>query len=145
MTETSEKKCVVGYGKPPKHTQFKPGRSGNPKGRPRKTSTFSDEVKAELNSKIAATENGQPKKITKLQLIVKQHVINAIKGNVGSAKMLIDGMKQDQPREKDNLAEMLDAFEERNRQLAYRVAESESLIDLPGNITPTPSDQDHSG
>ena len=72
-------------------------------------------------------------------------MINAIKGNVGSAKMLIDGMKQDQPREKDNLAEMLDAFEERNRQLAYRVAESESLIDLPGNITPTPSDQDHSG
>lgn len=25
----------VGYGKPPKRTQFKPGQSGNPKGRPR--------------------------------------------------------------------------------------------------------------
>lgn len=26
----------VGYRKPPRHTQFKPGQSGNPKGRPRK-------------------------------------------------------------------------------------------------------------
>ena len=25
----------VGYGKPPKHTQFKKGQSGNPKGRPK--------------------------------------------------------------------------------------------------------------
>jgi hypothetical protein len=25
----------VGYGKPPKHGQFKPGKSGNPRGRPR--------------------------------------------------------------------------------------------------------------
>ena len=24
----------VGYGRPPKHTRFKPGQSGNPKGRP---------------------------------------------------------------------------------------------------------------
>ncbi len=24
----------IGFGKPPKHTQFKPGQSGNPAGRP---------------------------------------------------------------------------------------------------------------
>src|SRR5215213_6143909 len=27
----------VGYRKPPRHTQFKPGQSGNPKGRPRQS------------------------------------------------------------------------------------------------------------
>ena len=26
---------IVGYGKPPEETRFKPGRSGNPRGRPR--------------------------------------------------------------------------------------------------------------
>ena len=31
----SKKKFDVGYGKPPKHSRFKPGQSGNPKGRPR--------------------------------------------------------------------------------------------------------------
>ena len=30
---TAPKQYEVGYGKPPKSTQFKPGRSGNPKGR----------------------------------------------------------------------------------------------------------------
>lgn len=29
-------KYKVGYGKPPKHTQWKPGQSGNPKGRSKK-------------------------------------------------------------------------------------------------------------
>jgi hypothetical protein len=30
----------VGYGKPPKHTRFKPGQSGNPKGRPKASKDF---------------------------------------------------------------------------------------------------------
>ena len=28
--------CEVGYGKPPRHTQFRKGQSGNPGGRPRR-------------------------------------------------------------------------------------------------------------
>ena len=31
----ANQKYEVGYGKPPVHTQFKPGQSGNPKGRPK--------------------------------------------------------------------------------------------------------------
>ena len=30
----------VGYGKPPKHTRFKPGQSGNSKGRPKGVRNF---------------------------------------------------------------------------------------------------------
>jgi len=30
-----ESACKVGYGKPPRHSRFKPGRSGNPRGRPK--------------------------------------------------------------------------------------------------------------
>lgn len=30
---------LVGYGKPPLHTRFKPGQSGNPRGRPRRAPT----------------------------------------------------------------------------------------------------------
>ena len=33
--EKNERPYTVGYGKPPKHTRFPKGRSGNPKGRPK--------------------------------------------------------------------------------------------------------------
>lgn len=34
---TDEKEAPIGYGRPPRHTQFKPGQSGNPKGQSRKS------------------------------------------------------------------------------------------------------------
>jgi hypothetical protein len=34
---THEKEAPVGYRRPPRHTQFKPGQSGNPKGQSRKS------------------------------------------------------------------------------------------------------------
>jgi hypothetical protein len=40
MREKRSNSYEVGYGKPPKDTQFKKGSSGNPKGRPRKTLDF---------------------------------------------------------------------------------------------------------
>ena len=41
----------VGYGKPPKHTQFKPGQSGNRKGRPRGQRNFRTVVNDALKRK----------------------------------------------------------------------------------------------
>ena len=34
MPPDDERDYEVGYGKPPRHTRFQPGRSGNPRGRP---------------------------------------------------------------------------------------------------------------
>jgi hypothetical protein len=54
----------VGYGKPPKHSQFKPGQSGNPKGRPKGTKNFKTEILDKLNSPIKVNQNGRVRKIT---------------------------------------------------------------------------------
>jgi hypothetical protein len=57
MTDSDEYK--VGYGKPPKHTRFTPGVSGNPKGKPRKNKTFEEEVQAVLGTRVPVTINGK--------------------------------------------------------------------------------------
>ena len=42
----------VGYRRPPKTTRFKPGQSGNPKGRPAKARNFKSDVKKTLETAL---------------------------------------------------------------------------------------------
>lgn len=44
MAENPSEQGTTGYGRPPQHSRFKPGRSGNPGGRP-KTKPLSDELR----------------------------------------------------------------------------------------------------
>lgn len=67
----------VGYKKPPKHTRFQKGKSGNPGGRPpKKREVVADDIKALLNDQIAVTQNGKqtskhPKEV-ELQSLLKR-------------------------------------------------------------------------
>jgi len=64
--------ALGGYGKPPKSTQFKKGISGNPKGRPKKSPDFHSIFMKESKSFITINDNGQRRRISKLEGIVKQ-------------------------------------------------------------------------
>jgi Family of unknown function (DUF5681) len=52
----------VGNKKPPLHTRFKPGQSGNPRGRPKGHKSFSLTLLDEFNKSVSATINGKPSK-----------------------------------------------------------------------------------
>src|SRR5438477_7828410 len=52
----------VGYGKPPLHTRFQKGESGNPKGRPRGKKNMATLLSTALNASIVVVANGRRKK-----------------------------------------------------------------------------------
>jgi hypothetical protein len=72
----------VGYGKPPAKTKFPKGKSGNPRGRPKRPEEpldFQKALIAELKSPVTITEAGNKKKVAKLQLLAKALVAGALK------------------------------------------------------------------
>jgi hypothetical protein len=71
----------VGYKKPPKHSRFPPGKSGNPKGRPPKQKGLRQLLEDALNEAATIMENGKSKVLSKKQIVFKVLVANAIKGN----------------------------------------------------------------
>ncbi len=80
----------LGYGRPPKHSRFQRGRSGNPAGRPKRRPSFRVALLAEL----AATMPGkdQQRAGSKLQALVKTLVDAAIGGNARAQSLLINAL-----------------------------------------------------
>ena len=74
----------IGYKKPPKEHQFKKGRSGNPKGRPKKSKNFSEDLFEELNEMMTIKENGKTKPITKQRALIKKILALALQNDTAS-------------------------------------------------------------
>lgn len=81
---------AVGYGRPPRHTQFQKGRSGNPKGRRRGSKNFSTLLKEELAQSVTLIENGKRKTMSKIEALAKQLVHRAM-GNDPKALAFVLG------------------------------------------------------
>jgi hypothetical protein len=80
----------VGYGRPPKKSRFRPGVSGNPKGRrKRKPSTLAEIIHGVLSGPIEYRERGRTMAATHHELSLKLLIDHAIKGNLGAAELVL--------------------------------------------------------
>jgi len=84
----------IGYRRPPASGRFKPGTSGNPRGRPKGARNFVTLLEQELQQTITVNENGKKKKITRQQAMVKRVVTNALNGDAKAILLLIDILKR---------------------------------------------------
>ena len=79
---------VVGYKKPPKHTRFKPGQSGNANGRPKHRKNFKTELLEELQEQIAVKENGTRRSVSKQRAMLKSLTAKAVQGDPKAATLI---------------------------------------------------------
>ena len=87
----------VGFGKPPRHTQFKKGQSGNRKGRPRGSKNMNTLLEQELKQRLVVNENGQRKELTKMQAAIK-NLVNKGLTDRRFMQLLLDAIRQMEAR-----------------------------------------------
>ena len=82
----------VGYGKPPENTQFKSGKSGNPKGRPKGSTNTYKLMNEILGQKLEVVDNGKKIKISKKVAMLTQLINQGVKGDIKAIVAILPHM-----------------------------------------------------
>jgi len=84
----------VGYKKPPRHTRYRPGQSGNQKGRPKGVKNLKIDLVDELSERVTIKENGRQLKVSKQRLMIKALIAKAVTGDTRAANLAISLLAQ---------------------------------------------------
>lgn len=83
---------------PPKHTQFKPGYSGNPKGRPKGSRNLGTLIMEAARGQVVATIEGKPRRISKVQATTMQLATKAAGGDQAAMSKFLDWVDEIETR-----------------------------------------------
>src|SRR5215203_5373449 len=97
QTEPAEEK--VGYGRPPVSTRFKPGRSGNPRGRPKGSKSLDQVLRQALDRRVPDPRRGGRHTVSMIELIVEGLVFAAAKRDPRMVRLLLALMDRYAPSE----------------------------------------------
>ena len=88
----------VGRGNPPKHTRFRRGMSGNPKGRPKGSKNLSTYLMEAARDQVSATIDGKARKITKIQATAMQLATKSAGGDQVAMNKFLDWIDEVESR-----------------------------------------------
>jgi uncharacterized protein DUF5681 len=123
MTREDDDDDRVGYGKPPKRTRFRPGQSGNPRGRSRAVDfkDWENPIQKYMLEPMTVTIKGKKEKVPVVDALIKTAIRRALEGCTKHLKVLLDGsgglkaLIQEQKRQKTKADEEL--IEQARREL----------------------------
>ena len=139
----------VGYRNPPKHSQFKKGQSGNPKGRPKGRRNAMTDVLDVLKAPVRVKENGRQKTVSTQHAVLLRLREKALGGDQRAINRVIDLARE---YNGDDLAEhvltlapadqaIVDAYARRLRQRQDQEQEpTAEPTDLPRQVENETSD-----
>jgi hypothetical protein len=87
----------VGYGKPPEHTRFPPGQSGNPAGGKKGQPTPNEIFMKEAARLVKIKRGDTVETITKHEAIVRRLLQEAMEGDIAAARLVFVGLTQNAP------------------------------------------------
>ena len=136
----SDDEREVGYGKPPRASRFKPGQSGNPKGRPKKVSGgLADHLRAAVNQTLEVKVGGVRKKMTFQEAIAMKLANDALTGSATDMIRLLAALQKYTP---DLLVTKPD---EKNSEVTIHIVKSDAdgqLVKYDGDGKPLPLSPD---
>jgi Family of unknown function (DUF5681) len=89
MTDANSADEKVGYKRPPRHTRFRRGESGNPSGRQPGVRNFATDVKATLRAKVALSEKGKTRRVSTQEAVLLRLKEKALKGDPRALEQII--------------------------------------------------------
>jgi hypothetical protein len=85
-----ESEYAVGYGRPPVHSRFKKGQSGNPKGRRKGSRNLKTEIKQIVSKPVTVRDGETERKVSMAAANVLAHGVKGAKGDVRSANLFLN-------------------------------------------------------
>ena len=110
----------VGYRKPPRHSRFVKGLSGNPRGRPPGAKNLKTLLSKALNQLVIVTENGGQRKISKREAIVTQLVNRSAQADLKAIQILLAMLRDIEGHAEAGSADP-DVFTEADEQIIQRI------------------------
>ncbi len=79
----------VGYAKPPKHTRFRKGQSGNPRGRAKNTRNLKTELRSVLDETLSLSMAGREVKLSARKAMLLALRNKALKGDTRAIGLMV--------------------------------------------------------
>ncbi len=127
----------VGYKRPPSHSQFQKGQSGNPSGRPKKQMDFLEDAAVILTAPVTGHAKGKEITLSVLQAIFRRMCRNALKGENAALRRVIDLMLTLEPTARQQAEQNAKAGDDAKRKFMQMLGlDPDAIYDRPKEPDP---------